>query len=326
MREDLRNQRFGHLLVIDFAEDEITKNGRHIARWKCLCDCGAIVITRASSLKSGHTKGCGQKHRKIKDMTGLRFHKLLVLKRANDYIRKNGTRDICWLCRCDCGREVVVRGTNLRYGTSKSCGICSRSQSNMGKHQKDLTGLKFGRWTVLYENGRLLEPRGRIVPLWHCRCDCGVERDIRAGTLVSGLSLSCGCYKYDKLVNNAKKGFKQSKAEKCVDEYLKENNYYYETQAIYSDLRGDSGYPLSYDFLLYIDNDPKLLIECQGKQHYEPIEYFGGVKQFKVQQDNDEKKRNYAKQHNIDLLEIPYIYNTKKDIIQILEDNIKGFI
>lgn len=68
------------------------------------------------------------------------------------------------------------------------------------------------------------------------------------------------------------------------------------------------------------------MIECQGKQHYEPIEYFGGVKQFKVQQDNDEKKRNYAKQHNIDLLEIPYIYNTKKDIIQILEDNIKGFI
>ena len=51
MREDLRNQRFGHLLVIDFAEDEITKNGCHIARWKCLCDCGAIVITRASSLK-----------------------------------------------------------------------------------------------------------------------------------------------------------------------------------------------------------------------------------------------------------------------------------
>lgn len=29
-----------------------------------------------------------------------------------------------WRCRCSCGSEVWVRSDNLRYGHSKSCGLC----------------------------------------------------------------------------------------------------------------------------------------------------------------------------------------------------------
>ena len=57
---------------------------------------------------------------------------------------------------------------------------------------KDLTGKKYGRWTVL-----------RRVPYndkankvqWLCRCDCGEERIINSGSLLSGNSKSCGCLK-----------------------------------------------------------------------------------------------------------------------------------
>lgn len=318
MREDLTGRKFGHLTVIGPAEDEITKTGTHVPRWKCRCDCGAIVVTRGSSLKSGHTKGCGQKHRAVKDMTGQKFGKLTVIERAEDYINKDGTKHVRWLCRCECGRETVVRGTALRYGSTTSCGICTRSASNMGKGQRDLTGQKFGKWTVLYENGRLVEPRGRVVPLWHCRCECGEERDIRAGTLVSGNSLSCGCYKHERLSELSKQGFGISHAEHVVNEFLSQYTEYYETQVIYPDLRGDSGYPLSYDFAVYKDGKVALLIECHGAQHYQPVEYFGGEERFAVQQANDDRKRAYAAKHNIPLLEIPYTCKTDESIIQLL--------
>lgn len=49
-----------------------------------------------------------------------------------------------------------------------------------------------------------------------------------------------------------------------------------------------------------------LLIEFQGIQHYEPVEIFGGEKQFKIQQEHDKRKREYAINNNIKLLEIPY--------------------
>ena len=54
---------------------------------------------------------------------------------------------------------------------------------------KDLTGQRFGRWTVLYEDGRM--PNGACA--WMCRCDCGVERRVNGGSLRRGASQSCGC-------------------------------------------------------------------------------------------------------------------------------------
>ena len=54
------------------------------------------------------------------------------------------------------------------------------------------------------------------------------------------------------------------------------------------------------------------------RQHYEPVEYFGGQERFVVQQANDNKKRVYAAKHNIALLEIPYTCVTDESIIQLL--------
>lgn len=62
----------------------------------------------------------------------------------------------------------------------------------MGK-VKDLTGMRFGRLTVLYQNGWYYHPNGKRVALWHCRCDCGNECDKRGNCLSSGDTKSCGC-------------------------------------------------------------------------------------------------------------------------------------
>ena len=71
----------------------------------------------------------------------------------------------------------------------------------------------------------------------------------------------------------------------------------------FEDLKGVGGYKLRYDFYLPTYN---VLIEYQGKQHEEVIEYFGGEEKFKIQQEHDRRKREYAEKYNIKLLEIWY--------------------
>ncbi len=51
------------------------------------------------------------------DLKGQRFGKLTALEPVG---RQNG--NVTWLCRCDCGRETVVRVDHLRSGHSQSCG------------------------------------------------------------------------------------------------------------------------------------------------------------------------------------------------------------
>ena len=59
-----------------------------------------------------------------KDLTGQRFNRLVVIR---EYGRdKHG--HVLWLCRCDCGNEVVVREDNLRSEHTQSCGCLQRER------------------------------------------------------------------------------------------------------------------------------------------------------------------------------------------------------
>ena len=85
--------------------------------------------------------------------------------------------------------------------------------------------------------------------------------------------------------------------------FLFNNGINFEYQKTFDNLYGIQNGKLSYDF--YIPNH-NLLIEYQGKQHEEPIEFFGGEEQFKIQQEHDKRKREYAKNNGYKLLEIWY--------------------
>lgn len=63
---------------------------------------------------------------------------------------------------------------------------------------------------------------------------------------------------------------------------------------------------LPFDFAIFNDNKLILLIEYDGKQHYKPIDYFGGEKSYKETIYNDQLKNNYCTKNNIPLLRIPY--------------------
>lgn len=72
---------------------------------------------------------------KLIDLTGQRFGRLVVLER----VENKGCGAPRWLCRCDCKKKVVVNGSNLRSGRTKSCGCLKRelvTESNLTHGQR----------------------------------------------------------------------------------------------------------------------------------------------------------------------------------------------
>lgn len=124
---DLTGMKFGKLIVINRAENSSNGNNRN-SRWLCKCDCGKEIITYGLNLKGGSTKSCGclKKGRKAVDMAGMRFGRLTVIKRAEDYVCSNNKHPR-WLCKCDCGKEIVVISGSIKRGNTKSCG-CLRKE------------------------------------------------------------------------------------------------------------------------------------------------------------------------------------------------------
>ena len=59
--------------------------------------------------------------RKPYELVGQRYGRLTVIEQAG---KKNGFTN--WLCECDCGNMIVVQGTRLVHGQTKSCGCLSR--------------------------------------------------------------------------------------------------------------------------------------------------------------------------------------------------------
>lgn len=64
---------------------------------------------------------------------------------------------------------------------------------------KDFTGQRIGKLTVLYR----AENVGTNT-VWHCRCDCGNEIDVRGSSLGAGRTKSCGCIRKGRLASFTK--------------------------------------------------------------------------------------------------------------------------
>ena len=179
------------------------------------------------------------------DMTGwiMKEHgvpdsRLTVLHRTNDYIDSNGVHYIRWMCKCECGNTVIAIGTDIRKGHIKSCG-CFLQDTLHNIKFIDLTGQKFGRWTVLYQTNDHINPSGRHIIMWHCKCECGNEKDVSRSALTSGASQSCGCLWLEK-VSCTDETLRQydnghnliGKVCQCCKRMLSIDNYYNESTNI----------------------------------------------------------------------------------------------
>ena len=117
---------------------------------------------------------------------------------------------------------------------------------------KDISGQKFGSWTVIRRDEETQARHAR----WICKCECGVERSVIGSNLKNGDSKSCGCNSYRKDLpikevtekfcpkcgeTKAANLFAQNKAratpgraglaaycKECSNKYHKENKYDYD--------------------------------------------------------------------------------------------------
>lgn len=66
--KDLTGKKFGRLTVVEFAGRKLP--GR--LKWKCICDCGVVLIVVGTDLSHGNTTSCGCKKREIQSTYGQR--------------------------------------------------------------------------------------------------------------------------------------------------------------------------------------------------------------------------------------------------------------
>lgn len=72
-------------------------------------------------------------NKRIKDLTGKKFNKLLV----KGYIGKNDKNQALWLCMCECEKYIVVNTSSLKNGHTKSCG-CLKSELTIQRNKTNV--------------------------------------------------------------------------------------------------------------------------------------------------------------------------------------------
>lgn len=83
-----------------------------------------------------------------------------------------------------CEEQRMLGFDNIAKNGHTLCRRCSASS--------DLEGMTFGRWKVME-----FYPTSSPHSHWVCQCECGEIRVVKADSLISGASVSCGCYRLD---------------------------------------------------------------------------------------------------------------------------------
>lgn len=107
---------------------------------------------------------------KRNNLLGRKFGRLTVIAEAEPRVYESG-RKIRWKCLCECGNYVIVDGSNLCTGHTRSCGcLLIESSSRIGSDKeirKKINATKASKpkvkrsyrqsYTVALENGTLVD-------------------------------------------------------------------------------------------------------------------------------------------------------------------------
>lgn len=194
-----------------------------------------------------------------------------------------------------CQKEWHIRPSDILEG--KSCRECSCKRF----------GKKMCKSHSQYIND-LLKVNTNIEPM---------EEYINTDTLILHKCKLCGCL-WPIKPNHTLSGHgcpmcNESRGERQILQWLEDNNIDYISQYKFNNCRDK--YALPFDFYLPQHN---ICIEYNGKQHYEPIDFFGGEDAFKIRQQHDKIKKNYCRSNGINLLCISYQQDIEKELNKFL--------
>ena len=260
------------------------------------------------------------------EIIGMQFGRWTVLDVVKKY--KNG-KTYC-KCQCSCEKHTIkmVYKNSLLKGESQSCG-CLCSELKKERARSNHIGERFGNLVV---KDMLYQYRGEKTYCL-CDCDCGNEHTCSLSNLISGHTTSCGCMSGDKCWNGRRTnlvGLKfgnlqsgksmsfgcmegQSVGERLIRDILIESHVDFIPQKKFDDCRHINTLP--FDFYLPYYNT---CIEYDGVQHFKPIDYFGGEKEFELRKINDDIKTKYCENNKINLIRLPYTLSNTEIKEQIL--------
>ena len=128
--------------------------------------------------------------REVKISIGQRFGMLKVIGYAEDLVTPKGYTHKRYLCKCECGNKKLFTKRSLTIDKTQSCGCL------VGKTFKNIEGMQFDRLKAIsihHING------GGCY--WNCECKCGNTTIVRASSLLSGDTKSCGCLMKETLLH-----------------------------------------------------------------------------------------------------------------------------
>lgn len=226
----------------------------------------------------------------LKLQSGMRFGDWEVIER--DYNPTSKQHSTFWFCKCHrCGKVYSVSRDGLVSGKSSCCNHCKGEKIRNKAQERGLNvwhkGDRFGMLEILESAG--IKGNHSYVK---CKCDCGNIINVRVEHLRGnhhGRTISCGCAS-------------QSSGEIKITQLLEQANIEFQVQYRIKNFNLSS----PFDFAIFNNGVLLGLIEYDGEQHFESIEFFGGEEKLKLQQERDERKNKWCKDNNISLIRIPY--------------------
>lgn len=287
--------------------------------WLFKCSCGNLICRHLNSVndtKKHSSCGCYYKKIYADKNIGKTYNYLTIIALDQNFKKQHNIKSSAsyYKCKCKCGNYKTVRITALTSGEVKSCGCLKKEQEKKnlvhGYNLIDLTGQTFGNLTVLYKDNSIKSYQAK----WICQCKCGNIVSRGSEVLRHNKTRSCGC-------------LKMSVNEHLIADILSQHNinYLYDSP-FFSDLVYPGGGIGRFDFILLDNNyQPYRLIEYDGQQHFQAYQYFGGEDKLNNIKLHDSLKNDYALQHNLPLVRIPYnVVPTYQNLFS-QEFEIKGY-
>jgi very-short-patch-repair endonuclease len=209
--------------------------------------------------------------------------------------------------KCKCGK-IFYKSFEKFKTKNKMCKECSYEEIS----KSQIFDYEFVKLYVESKNCELVSKQYQSCQdILEIKCSCG---ELYKTTFSD--------FKNDNQIRCKRCTNKMSKGEIIIENYLRENDMKYEPQYTFDDLKAvNNRQKLKFDFAVFVDNRLFCLIEFDGKQHSQSVDYFGGEEALKVLQENDNRKNEYCKTKGFKLIRIPYKH--LKNLNSILDKSLK---
>lgn len=265
------------------------KNNRTPILHKCKLD-GYLWSVVPYSILAG--KRCPKCVGNVKRTHNQYVEELMLVNNNIEPVEKYINTDTPILHQCKiCNHIWSIKPNHTLSG--HGCPMCS-FKTNADNKRKSQTEYEQELFNINSEIKVVGEYTNYMTPLLHRCAKCGYEWQAKPYHIMRGH----GC-----LMCN------ESHGERSISQWLNEHNIQYIPQYRFTDCRDKHSLP--FDFYLPQHN---ICIEYNGKQHYEIIDFFGGVEAFKTRQQHDKIKREYCESNDINLLSISYKQDVKKEL------------